>query len=137
MRLALMLFLTHAPFVGAFAALSSRQRPRAVGGAFDDSAMMESDGRVDEVAAQAAQLRKRALFVSAGEPAVADDVCDKNRGELSGLAHSCGSPAFNQFREVRCVRNEPLHGKIGVESQRFRKGCLRLFPFALQRVDGG
>ena len=63
---------------------------RAIAGALDDPAVMESDGGVDKVAAQRPQARERALFVGAGEPAVADDVCDKNRRELSGLGH--GAP---------------------------------------------
>ena len=39
----------------------------SVAGALDDAAVMERDGRVDEVAAQRAQTRKRSLLVGAGE----------------------------------------------------------------------
>ena len=63
---------------------------RAVAGALDDPAAMGGDGRVDQVAAQAAQARERALLVGAGEPAVADDIRDQDRCELAGLAH--GAP---------------------------------------------
>ena len=47
---------------------------RPVPGALDDPAVMRGDGRVDQVGAQFAEPRKRALFVGAGQPAIADDV---------------------------------------------------------------
>jgi hypothetical protein len=49
--------------------------------------MMGSDGGVDEIAAEAAKTRERALLVGASEAAIADDICDQDRGELSGLGH--------------------------------------------------
>ena len=60
---------------------------RAVAGALDDAAMMESDGWVNEVATQRAQPRERALLVGTGEPAIADDIGDQDRGEFARLAH--------------------------------------------------
>ena len=67
----------------------------AVAGALDDAAVMRGDGRVDQVAAERPKPRKRAVLVRAGEPAVADDIGDQDRRELSGLAHS----AFSGRRE--------------------------------------
>ena len=57
----------------------------AVAGALDDAAVMESDGRIDQVAAKRPELGKRAPLVGADEPAVANDVGHQNRREL--LAH--------------------------------------------------
>ena len=46
----------------------------AVAGALDDATVMGGDGGVDEIAAQAPDARQRAILVSAGEPAVADNI---------------------------------------------------------------
>ena len=62
---------------------------------------MESDGRVDEVAAQCAQPRKRPLLVGAGEPAIADNIGDQDRRKFPGLAHSSGIPALRRPSYVR------------------------------------
>ena len=73
---------------------TGRWRRRKVGrGEFNTERLpaMNGDGRVDQVAAQATQARERPLLVSAGEPAVADDVRDQDRLELAHLAH-CVSP---------------------------------------------
>ncbi len=61
--------------------------------------------RVDEVAAQAAQARERALLVGAGEAAAAADVGDQDRRALSGLAHCSGTPALRMPSMLRsnCV----------------------------------
>ena len=59
----------------------------AVAGALDDAAVMHGDGRVDQIAAQRPQPRKRAILVGAGEPAVADDVGHQDRREFPGLGH--------------------------------------------------
>ena len=59
----------------------------AVAGALDDAPMMHGDGRIDQVAAQPPQARKRAILVRPGEPAIADDVRDQDRGDFAGLAH--------------------------------------------------
>ena len=46
----------------------------AIAGAFDDSAVVERDCRIDEIAAQRPEPRKRAVFVHPGEPAIPGDV---------------------------------------------------------------
>ena len=43
--------------------------------------------RVDEVAAEASQARESPILVRSREPALAYDIRDQNRRELSGLAH--------------------------------------------------
>ncbi len=60
---------------------------RAVAGALDEPTVVDGDGGVDEVAAQGPQARKRPLLVSAGQPAIADDVGDQNRRDFPTLAH--------------------------------------------------
>ena len=52
--------------------------------ALDDAAVMSGDGGIDQVAAQRAQSRQRAILVRAGEPAVADDVAASFRLSLMG-----------------------------------------------------
>jgi hypothetical protein len=65
---------------------------RAVPGSLDDSPAMHGDGRVDEIAAQRPQPRQYAIFVRAGEPAIADDIRAKDRRQFSGLGHSAPRP---------------------------------------------
>ena len=60
---------------------------RAVPGALDDAAMMRGDGGVDEVAAKPLRRARVPILIRACEPAISDDVRDKNRRKLSGLAH--------------------------------------------------
>ena len=61
------------------------QRP--VSGALDHAPMMHGNRRVDQIAAQRPQPRQRAVLVCSGEPAVADDVRDQDRGDFSGPVH--------------------------------------------------
>ena len=75
---------------------------RAVARALDEPAAMARDGRIDEVGPQRSQPRDRALFVLAGQPAVADDVGDHNRREFPGLAHP--SPLSRPASEPRARR---------------------------------
>ena len=46
----------------------------AVPGALDDPPVMHGDGRIDQIAAQRPQPRQDAIFVRAGEPAIADHI---------------------------------------------------------------
>jgi hypothetical protein len=55
--------------------------------ALDDTAVMSGDGGINEVAAEAPYARKSPILVRACGPAISDDVRDKNRRKLSGLAH--------------------------------------------------
>ena len=63
----------------------------SVAGALDDAPVMRGDGGIDQVAAQPPQPRERAILVRAREPAVADDVGDQDRRNLSGFGH--GAPS--------------------------------------------
>ena len=72
---------------------------RAVAGALDDAAVMDGDGRVDQVAAQRPQPRERALLVRAGEPAVADHVGGQDRGKLPGFGHGVASGFGQVYHE--------------------------------------
>jgi hypothetical protein len=55
---------------------------QAVAGALDEAAVVDGDGGVNQIAAQQPKPRKRSLLVDAGEPAVANDIGDQDRGEL-------------------------------------------------------
>ena len=50
-----------------------------VAGAFEYASVVDFDRRIDEIAAQRPKPRERALFVGAGEAAVADDVGGEDR----------------------------------------------------------
>ena len=71
----------------------------AIPGALDDAAVVHGDGRIDQVAAQRPEPLQRAIFVRAGEPAVADHVRDQDRSKFSRLAH--GAPSRANAFEAR------------------------------------
>ena len=52
---------------------------RAVASALDDASTVHGDDRIDQVAAERPEPRQRAVFVGAGEPAIAHDVSNQNR----------------------------------------------------------
>ena len=60
----------------------------AVAGALDDAAVMQGDGRIDQIAAQRPEPRQSAILVRARQPAIANHVGDKNRRNFPGLHHS-------------------------------------------------
>ena len=60
---------------------------RPVAGALDHAALVDGDGRVDEVAAQRPQAGQQPLLVRPGEAREADDVGDEDRGEFPGFGH--------------------------------------------------
>jgi hypothetical protein len=64
--------------------------------------MMSGGGGVDEIAAQPPKKRKRSDLVGR-KARVANDVGNQDRGELSGLAHSSGSPALRIPSRTRAV----------------------------------
>jgi len=51
------------------------------------AAMMQSDGGVEQIAAQRTQPRQRPLLVGRGKPAVSGDIGRQNRREFPGLGH--------------------------------------------------
>ena len=59
----------------------------AVAGSLDYAAVMQSDGRINQVAAKRPKPRQGAVLVRAGETRKADHVGGKDRGELAGLNH--------------------------------------------------
>jgi hypothetical protein len=56
-------------------------------GPFDDAAMMQSNGRIDQIAAERAQPRKRPLLVGTGKLAVSDRIRRKNGCKFPSLRH--------------------------------------------------
>ena len=85
---------------------------RAVASALDGAAVMGGDGGIDKVAAKAPQSRKRPLLVAPGEPAVADDIGDQDRRELSGF-RSLRSPGERKIYQCRCVVARSPKAAIG------------------------
>jgi hypothetical protein len=65
----------------------------SVAGALNDPAMMDRDGRVDQVAAQRPEPRQNPVLVGSGKPRIADDVGHQDRRELSSLAHGAKAEA--------------------------------------------
>src|SRR5208337_1175162 len=59
----------------------------AVTGAFDDASVMRGDSGIKQIAPQPPQPRQGSILIRAGEPAVADDIRDKDRCDFSGFAH--------------------------------------------------
>ena len=57
----------------------------AVAGALDDPSVVHGDDRVDQIAAQRPEARKRTILVRAGEPAVTDDVRRPGSLRVSGF----------------------------------------------------
>ena len=73
----------------------------AVAGSLDDAAVMQGDGRIDQVAAQRPEPRQNAILVRSREPAIADNIRNQNRRNLPGLAHGAppASCSISQNRE--------------------------------------
>jgi hypothetical protein len=65
--------------------------------------MMSGGGGVHEIAAQPPKMRKRPALVGGRTARVANDVGNQDRGELSRLAHSSGSPALRIPSRTRAV----------------------------------
>ena len=61
---------------------------RTVAGPLNHAPVVDSDRRVDEVAAQTSEPRQRALLVGARQQAVAGDVSDQNRSKFASFDHS-------------------------------------------------
>jgi hypothetical protein len=55
--------------------------------ALDDPPAMHCDRRIDQIAAQRPEPCERSLLIRAREPAVADDIGDHDRGDLSDFGH--------------------------------------------------
>ncbi len=91
----------------------------AVAGALDDAPVMGSEGGVDQIAPQAPQARQRAILVRAGEPAVADNVRDQNRRNLSGLAHERTSAIHETNTTAR--PNQPISPEAAPSPSRGRR----------------
>ena len=58
-----------------------------VAGALDHASIMDGDRRINEIAAQRSQPRKRALLVRAGQAAESDHVGGEDRGKFASLRH--------------------------------------------------
>ena len=78
----------------------------AVAGAFNDAAVMEGDGRIDQVAAQRPEPRQNAILVRSREPAIADNIRNQYRRNLPGLAH--GAPSGRRAAYHKPVKAQHL-----------------------------
>ena len=63
--------------------------------------MMSVDGEVDEIAAEAPKRREDVFLVSAGKPAVSDDVGDQDRRELADLARTNYNPRYARNKRIQ------------------------------------
>jgi hypothetical protein len=63
----------------------------AVSSPLNDTPVMQSDGRVEQIAAERSQPRKRPLLIGTGKLAVSGYVRRENCRELPGLGHECPS----------------------------------------------
>jgi hypothetical protein len=82
----------------------------AVAGALDDAAVMQGDGRIDQVAAQRPKPRQNAILVRSREPAIADDIRDQNRRNFPGLAHGAPSGSVRPRLHRLCMPRRPASG---------------------------
>ena len=79
----------------------------AVASALDDAAVMDGDGRVDQIAPKGPKPCEDAIFVRASKPAVADDVGYQDRRQLPGLTQ--GASQFGPSRRsLRAASAKPL-----------------------------
>ena len=69
----------------------------AVAGALDDAAVMEGDGRIDQVAAKRPKPRQDAILVRPREPAITDNIRNQNRRNFPGLAHGASSGSMQHI----------------------------------------
>jgi hypothetical protein len=61
---------------------------------------MQSDGRIDQIAAERAQPRKRPLLVGPGEATEADYVGGQDSGKLPLFGHGGAASAFTVMDEA-------------------------------------
>jgi hypothetical protein len=59
----------------------------AVAGTLDHAPVVHGDRRVNQIAAESSQPRECAILVSAGKPAISDNVGSQNRGKFPSLGH--------------------------------------------------
>ena len=78
----------------------------AVAGPLDDAAVMQGDGRVDQIAAERPQPRKRPLLVGTGKLAVSGYIRRKNGCEFPGLRH--GSPFTTRQTSANAGRSRQV-----------------------------
>jgi hypothetical protein len=80
---------------------------RAVARSLDDAAMVHGDRGINKIAAQSAQSRQSSILVRAREPAIANDVGDKDRRNFPRLAHGAPSRVM-QNSTTKPYRARPL-----------------------------
>jgi len=67
---------------------------------------VHGDGRIDQVAAQRPQPRENAILVRAREPAVADNIGDQDRSDLSVFGH--GALTRHAIPQESSNRRQPV-----------------------------
>ena len=94
----------------------------AVARPLNDTSVMQSDGRVEQIAAERSQPRKRPLLVGTGKLAVADNICRQNRREFTSL--QARAVPLPQTRVARLIAREaPSMGMRGGPSCGGVAGC--------------
>ena len=100
---------------------------RAVARALDNPAVVDRDGRVDQVASERPQPRQNPVLVGSGEPRISDDIRDQNRRELSRLAHGATPPRpCHPFRVVRAKSLRAIRRMRGLLIIGLEHGCVSM-----------
>ena len=71
-----------------------------VAGTLHHATVMDFDGRIEQVAAERAQPRQRAVLGGTGKLAVADNICRQNSGQFPVFAMAVPSPHARLARLV-------------------------------------
>ena len=116
----------------------------AIAGALDDPAVVHGYGRIDQIATEAPQPRQCAILIHAREPAVADNIRDQNRRDLTRppMAHPLGvTQDSTKARPQRCLFVPHTRAGLDSQQQRLRLGDLghlvrRRETFESGREDG-
>jgi hypothetical protein len=84
---------------------ASKLDEEAISCSLNDAAVMQSDGGVEQIAAERPQPRQRAILVGSGKLAVSGYVRRKDGREFAGFRHSCPSPPARIARMPGALRH--------------------------------
>ena len=79
----------------------------AIAGALHHAPVMHGHGRIDQVAPERPQPRQSAIFIGAGEPAIANHICCEYCREFPVLGHDC-PPVTSEISTKAGVKTGPF-----------------------------